>query len=121
MPSCRALFAAALVACAACAPSQPEEHFEGPSDVESRLDPPPVLQATVRFANDNIQWFGSTESGPIDEALQLERAAEVMRETDADVWVLCEIVGEDQFTALLAALPGYEGFLADDPSVQDGS
>jgi endonuclease/exonuclease/phosphatase family metal-dependent hydrolase len=69
----------------------------------------------------NIEWFGSTGNGPSNESLQLANARDVINGADLDLWGLEEIVGLTQFDQLKAQLPGYDGFLANDPMVTSGS
>ncbi|RJS19588.1 hypothetical protein DRW03_21390 [Corallococcus sp. H22C18031201] len=70
----------------------------------------------LAVANWNIEWFGDKLHGPSDEALQLANAKTVIARADMDFWGLVEIVDTNQFNALKALLPGYDGFLADDAS-----
>lgn len=77
--------------------------------------PPPAL-FPVSVANWNIEWFGDTSFGPVDEPLQLANAQAVIADAGADIWGLGEIVSTAQFNELKARLPGYDGFLADDSS-----
>jgi endonuclease/exonuclease/phosphatase family metal-dependent hydrolase len=74
----------------------------------------------LEVANWNVEWFGSTLNGPTDETLQLNNVRTVIQEVGADIWGLTELVDVNQFNALKAGLPGYEGFVASDPSVGSG-
>jgi endonuclease/exonuclease/phosphatase family metal-dependent hydrolase len=76
---------------------------------------------TLDLASWNIEFFGSTANGPTDEALQLANARDVIAGTDFDIWGVAEIVSASQFNTLKSQLPGYAGFLANDPSVLSGS
>lgn len=76
---------------------------------------------TLDVAAWNVEWFGSTAFGPEDEALQLANVEDVIRGTDFDVWSLEEVVARDTFDDLLTSLPGYEGVLANDTTVEGGS
>jgi endonuclease/exonuclease/phosphatase family metal-dependent hydrolase len=78
--------------------------------------------AELRVANWNVEWFGDTENGPSDEALQQQNVRDVMLAVDADVWALQEVVSTTAFAALEAQLPGYDGLVSsDDARVPDGS
>lgn len=71
--------------------------------------------------NWNLEWFGSTSQGPTDEQLQLNNVRAVMQELGMDFWALQEVVDVNQFNALKQGLPGYEGFVSNDPRVISGS
>src|SRR5262245_2949044 len=55
----------------------------------------------------NIEWFGSTSQGPSNEALQLQRAQEIISGLDVELVGLVEIVSADSFQALLRGAPHY--------------
>lgn len=76
---------------------------------------------TLDIASWNIEFFGSTSNGPSNETLQRNNARDVIAGTDFDIWGLAEIVGTSQFNSLKSALPGYDGFLANDAVVTSGS
>lgn len=76
---------------------------------------------TLDIASWNIEFFGSTSNGPSNETLQRNNARDVIAGTDFDIWGLAEIVGTSQFNTLKSQLPGYAGFLANDPAVTSGS
>jgi len=84
-----------------------------------------VRDATAAFLLDagnwNIEWFGSTTNGPTDDQLQLTNVRTVIQENGLDFWALEEVVSASQFNALQQGLPGYAGFVANDPSVTSGS
>ena len=75
---------------------------------------------TFTAANWNIEWFGSTTQGPSDEPRQLKNVREVVATVGADFWGLQELVDGAQFEALKQGLPGYDGFLANDPGIPTG-
>ena len=77
--------------------------------------------STLDIASWNIEWFGSTGNGPKNETLQLQNARDVIKGTDFDIWGLIEIVSASQFDSMLAQLPEYDGFLANDPMVENGA
>jgi endonuclease/exonuclease/phosphatase family metal-dependent hydrolase len=74
----------------------------------------------LKLANWNVEWFGDTEFGPTDEALQQENVRKVIETMGADVWALVEVVDVAAFNALKAQLLGYDGFVASDARVTDG-
>jgi endonuclease/exonuclease/phosphatase family metal-dependent hydrolase len=69
----------------------------------------------LQVSNWNIEFFGATGAGPTDEQLQLTNARTVITNTNSDLWGLEEIVDVNHFNALKDSLPGYAGFLANDP------
>lgn len=77
--------------------------------------------STLDLANWNIEWFGSKSNGPRNEDQQLLNARDVIAGADLDAWGLAEIVDNAHFDNLVAQLPGYAGFLANDPIVTSGS
>ena len=83
--------------------------------------PPRGEADTLDIGEWNLEWFGSTTEGPANETLQLENVRDVIRGSDLDLWALSEVVDKSHFDQLVAALPGYQGFLANDPSVTSGS
>lgn len=92
---------------------------EPPGDVP--LDVAPRGTATTfDVATWNVEWFGDTGNGPADEGLQLRRVRDVIRGTDLDLWGVQEVVDDAAFASLVAELPGYAGFLANAPSVENG-
>lgn len=118
----RALLVLALsLSSAACPPPElsgaPGAGFRG---AETEI-PARGSDAHLDVASWNIEWFGSTGNGPSDEPLQLARAVEVIRGTDADIWGLAEIVDEGAWRQLVSRLPGYEGVLVTAPSVRGGA
>lgn len=77
--------------------------------------------ATVDVGSWNVEWFGSVEDGPADEALQQGNARKVLRQTDLDLVGLVEVVSPDAFATLLAGLPNHDGLLVTDPRVEGGA
>ncbi len=75
---------------------------------------------TFSAANWNVEWFGYASDGPTDDALQLENVKTVIRTTGADFWGLQELVDPEEFDAL-KQMPGYDGFMANDPRVLYGA
>jgi hypothetical protein len=77
----------------------------------------------------NIEWFGSDTQGPprstspggtLDD-LQIANARDLIADAGVNLWGLVEMVDTADFQALKAQLPGYNGFLSDDPLVTLGS
>jgi len=77
----------------------------------------------LQVGNWNIEWFGDTGTGrgPTDEQLQLNNVRTVISGADADFWGLQEVVNVNHFNTLKQGLPGYDGFVANDPRVPSGS
>jgi endonuclease/exonuclease/phosphatase family metal-dependent hydrolase len=75
---------------------------------------------TLDVADWNIEWFGSPDFGPTNEALQQANVRDVIAGADVDVWGLEEVVSRAAWDTLIARLPGYAGVLANDPSVLNG-
>jgi endonuclease/exonuclease/phosphatase family metal-dependent hydrolase len=69
----------------------------------------------------NIEWFGDSGNGPSDDNLQRDNVTDVLLGTDMDIWGLAEVVSTPIFNQVLAKLPGYRGFLADNSLVEQGS
>ena len=76
---------------------------------------------TLDFATWNLEWFGDTENGPSDEALQLENVHHIISGLDMDLWSVQEVTNVPHFANLVSQLTGYDGFLANDPLVTDGA
>jgi endonuclease/exonuclease/phosphatase family metal-dependent hydrolase len=75
---------------------------------------------TLDFGTWNLEWFGDVNEGPSNETLQLENVRDVILGTDLDIWGFQEVVNGAHFSSLVSQLPGYAGFLANDPSVTNG-
>ncbi|MFU8860070.1 MAG: T9SS type A sorting domain-containing protein [Cyclonatronaceae bacterium] len=60
----------------------------------------------------NIEWFGSSGSGPSDLELQYQNVLALIRRIDADVYAFQEISSPAQFQRLANDLDEYRGFLA---------
>jgi hypothetical protein len=76
----------------------------------------------------NIEWFGSdtqgpprstSPGGPLDD-LQIANARSVLLDAGVNLWGLVEMVDATDFATLKAQLPGYDGFLSNDPRVDLG-
>jgi hypothetical protein len=77
----------------------------------------------------NIEWFGSntegpprstSPGGPLDD-LQIANARSVLADAGVHLWGLAEMVDTADFQILKTQLPGYDGFLSNDPRVVLGS
>lgn len=123
----RAILAAtSLAALAACDPASPGRAgltapIDGPSLAATSTIPAEGTASTLDLGTWNIEWFGDASNGPSNEALQLENVRDVIRMTDLDLWGVQEVVGKPAFDNLVAQLPGYTGFLANDARVTDGA
>jgi endonuclease/exonuclease/phosphatase family metal-dependent hydrolase len=114
-----ALLCALAVGGSAC--GGPVQPGPGGNDSTQVSVPAQGTPATLDIGNWNLEWFGSADFGPNDEALQLRNVAAVMGGADLDIWGLEEVVDAGEFAGLLSRLPGYSGMLANDPSVVDGA
>jgi endonuclease/exonuclease/phosphatase family metal-dependent hydrolase len=65
----------------------------------------------------NLEFFGSTTTGPRDDGLQVANAATVIGRIRPHVLGLQEMVDAARFEELRQALPSYQAIIADDPSV----
>lgn len=81
------------------------------------LDEPATLDAVTW----NLEWYGHPERGPEDESKQQSNVARALSQMHADLYALVEVVTEEAFDELLAAMPGYHGVLVTDPSVDEGA
>jgi hypothetical protein len=88
----------------------------------------PGAGGTFTLAHWNIEWFGSDTNGPprstspggsLDD-LQIANARSLVLDAGVNLWGLVEITDGADFQALVAQLPGYAGFLSDDPRVSLG-
>jgi len=94
----------------------------------SAAPPPPPLSipaqgsaTTLDIAEWNLEWFGSSSNGPINENLQQQNVRDVIAGVDCDIWGLEEVVSPSAFNGLVAALPGYAGLPANVPAVVNGT
>ncbi|NUQ73971.1 MAG: lamin tail domain-containing protein [Polyangiaceae bacterium] len=76
---------------------------------------------TLDIVEWNLEWFGHTGFGPTNETLQRDNIRNVIEGTDADIWAVVEACSTPSFNTLKSQLPGYSGFLANDPLVTQGS
>lgn len=71
------------------------------------------LDETFEVVTWNIEWFGSSGNGPLDDDIQFENVRTVITTMNADLYALQEISNESLFNALIDSLEGYEGIFAD--------
>lgn len=103
----------------------------GGDDAGTTAPPPPSPPPTfptgqgsatlLDVATWNVEWFGDAGNGPTNETLQRQNVAATIAGLDQDLWALQEVVDASQFAALVNALPGYAGLLANDAEVQGGA
>lgn len=109
-----------LILAAGCSPSDAPPPRPDPAGPGSAAIPAWGSEATFEVGTWNVDWFGDSGNGPGDEALQLRGLREVIGAAAVDLWALQEVVDPAAFDELVAALPGYEGLIADDPAVVGG-
>jgi endonuclease/exonuclease/phosphatase family metal-dependent hydrolase len=109
------------VLCAACVVDDGQDAQAELSSLAGATVPSRGAPETLDVGEWNVEWFGATWDGPTNEPLQLANVRDVILGTDLELWALEEVVSKSQFDALVAQLPGYEGFLANDPRVASGS
>lgn len=97
----------------------PEDTEQGEVTAELKL-PKEDRSDTVDVMSWNVEWFGSVEEGPTNEALQQANVAKVLQQTAPDLVGLVEVVSEDAFATLLTKLPEHRGLVVTDPSVAQG-
>lgn len=119
------LAVAAATAWACGSPTDSAGPGAGPDPVPpaDSLDPgiPALGQpGTLDIGAWNVEWFGSPDFDPADDALQHARVRDAILALELDIWGLEEVVLEDRWDALVASLPGYAGVLASDPRVDGG-
>lgn len=90
------------------------------TEAELRL-PKEDRSDTVDVMSWNVEWFGSVDDGPTDEALQLKNVGRVLRATAPDLIGLVEVVSPTAFATVVAGLPTHRGLLVTDPLVVGGS
>lgn len=60
--------------------------------------------SSLSILNWNVEWFGSTTNGPVDKDLQQKNVAKVLKESNANVYALCEIVDTARFGRMVRSL-----------------
>jgi endonuclease/exonuclease/phosphatase family metal-dependent hydrolase len=78
---------------------------------------------TLEVVNWNMEWFGSPASGfgPDDKDLQYANASSVLRQLDADVFALIEVVDTLRLNTLVKSMPGYAYRVSDFGSAADNN
>lgn len=76
--------------------------------------------SSLDFGTWNIEWFGDPANGPTNDALQQANVRDAISGADLDIWGFQEIVNATGFNDMESQLPGYTGFLANEPLVVDG-
>ncbi|MEO5946214.1 MAG: lamin tail domain-containing protein, partial [Chitinophagaceae bacterium] len=62
---------------------------------------------TLEVVNWNIEWFGSTTLGPVDDNLQETNVRTIMQNINADIFGLVEVVDESRLSRIVSQMPGY--------------
>lgn len=112
---------AAPLSCSGAADGEEWEDFVDDDSLGVSSVPAKGTPQTLDIAEWNMEWFGHTGYGPTNEALQLENIRDVVLGTDVDIWAMVEGCSTPSWNNLKAQLPGYAGFLANDPLVTQGS
>lgn len=68
----------------------------------------------LEIGNWNIEWFGKTSPGfgPANDSLQQVLVKNVLKSSDVDIWILCEVSDTAAYNKLMRGLPEYSGLLA---------
>ncbi|HKH60558.1 MAG TPA: Ig-like domain-containing protein, partial [Flavitalea sp.] len=106
-------------------PSVPNKDFSGKIKVTSvNLDTTALtlfgssLRA-LKVVNWNIEWFGSTEFGPTNEALQQQNVNTILQKLNADIFALAEVVDTAKLKQVVDNMPGYAYTISDFSSRAD--
>lgn len=70
----------------------------------SSIDP----ATTLEIVNWNLEWFGSTSLGPTNDDQQEQNIKTVLKNLNADVYCVLEVVDEARLKTLVAQMPGYD-------------
>ncbi len=62
---------------------------------------------TLEVVNWNVEWFGSTSLGPINDNQQEQNVKNILLSVGADVYALAEIVSEQRLANVVSQMPGY--------------
>jgi endonuclease/exonuclease/phosphatase family metal-dependent hydrolase len=109
------------VSLAACDPLPASGGITAPDAPAQVVIPAKGSATTLDVAGWNIEWFGSTGSGPTNETLQASNAKDIILGTDFDIWGVAEIADQTAWNNLESQLTGYTGFLASESVVTSGS
>lgn len=72
----------------------------------------PVSTDTLKVVNWNIEWFGGS-LGPADDNLQEQNVLTVMKNINADLYALAEVVSVPRLQNIVANMPGYNFIVSD--------
>jgi hypothetical protein len=105
-------------------PSGGAKGSDGGVDAPALPFVPPVAATgcadTLDVGSWNIEWFGSPEKGPTDDALQAARVRATIFGSGIDTWGFQEVVDSERFRSTIESAPGYRVIVASDPSVVGG-
>ncbi len=62
---------------------------------------------TLEVVNWNIEWFGSTAFGPVNDNQQEQNVKIILQSLNADVYAVSEIVSEARLANVVSMMPGY--------------
>lgn len=74
---------------------------------------------SLKVVNWNIEWFGSPAQDPANDSLQQANVTAILRNVDADVFALAEVVDTLRFKNVVSQLPGYSYVISDFGSYAD--
>ena len=91
--------------------------FFANSLVQILAQAPPAIGRSneLEIGNWNIEWFGKTTPGfgPGNDSLQQRLVKNILKASDVDVWILCEVSDTGAFGKLMRQLPQYSASLAE--------
>jgi len=101
---------------------------DGGTDAGSDGGFPSDAGVPFTVAHWNIEWFGSDTNGPprstspggATDDIQFANARSIVLDAGVNLWGLIEIADSPDFQTFKSQLPGYDGFLSDDPRVHLG-
>ena len=115
-----ALFALAAPGCHTPTETLPGVAARGGPTIAAVTVPAQGTASSLDIGNWNVEWFGDPANGPTNDALQESNVRDVIAGADLDIWGLEEVVDATEWNQLKSQLPGYAGFLANDPLVTNG-
>jgi Big-like domain-containing protein/type IX secretion system substrate protein/endonuclease/exonuclease/phosphatase family protein len=62
---------------------------------------------TLEVVNWNVEWFGSTANGPVDNNQQEQNIKTILQNIGADIYGLVEVVDEARLANVVSQMPGY--------------
>lgn len=60
----------------------------------------------------NLEWFGDSVNGPVDDELQLKNALKLITTLNLDLLSICEVSDSNYWVKLLKSLPQYSGIIS---------